>query len=224
MNLYYETYGNGPPLLLVHGALESISSYSAIILILAKKFKVIALDTRGHGKSTVDSTKLSYELYADDVFKFLDKLGLDSVNVLGWSDGGNTGLIVAMNHPKYVRRLAVMGANLYNKESSVPGWVNDTLRSQINLLEQSARDSRDEFELRVRKTLLTEPNIDPLYLSRIRCKTLVMAGENDLIKEKHTRLIAHSIKDSKLVIFKKASHDAPVEIPEKFAATVIDFF
>jgi len=85
VNLYYETYGNGPPLLLLHGALQSISSYSAIIPILAKKFKVIALDTRGHGKSTVDSTKLSYELYADDVFKFLDKLGLDSVNVLGWS-------------------------------------------------------------------------------------------------------------------------------------------
>jgi pimeloyl-ACP methyl ester carboxylesterase len=224
VNLYYETYGNGTPLLLLHGALESISSYSAIIPILTKKFKVIALDTRGHGKSTADSTRLSYELYADDVYKFLDKLGLDSVNVLGWSDGGNTGLILAMNHPKYVRRLAVMGANLYNKESSIPNWVNDTLRSQILFLEQNPGDSRDDFELRVKKTLLTEPNIDPSSLGKIQCKTLVMAGEKDVIKEKHTRLIANSIKDSKLVIFRKASHYAPVEIPEKFAATVIDFF
>src|SRR5690242_15255292 len=70
VNLYYETYGNGRPLLLLHGALESISSYSSIIPILAKKYKVIALDTRGHGRSTADSTKLSYELYADDVYKF----------------------------------------------------------------------------------------------------------------------------------------------------------
>jgi len=154
----------------------------------------------------------------------LDKLGLDSVNVLGWSDGGNTGLILAMNHPKYVRKLAIMGANLYNNKSSVPDWVNDTLRSQIQVLEQSQRDSRDEFELRVKKVLLTEPNIDPLSLGKIQCKTLVMAGEKDIIKEKHTRLIANSIKDSRLVIFKKASHDAPVEIPEKFAATVMDFF
>ncbi|SEW49838.1 alpha/beta fold hydrolase [Chitinophaga arvensicola] len=221
VRLYYETYGTGEPLVLLHGALESISSYAGIIPLLARNFKVIAVDTRGHGKSSADTTKLTYQLYAEDVNKLLTYLHLDSVRVLGWSDGGNTGLLLAMNHPEKVRQLAILGANLYNDHSSVADWVNDTLRSQIKVLEANADLN---FEWRVKQCLLNEPHIDPASLGKISCNTLVMAGEKDVIKEPHTRLIAKSIPHSTLIIFRKTGHEAVREIPELFVKTVTGFF
>lgn len=116
---------------------DAIQTFASQIPALSKHYKVIAVDTRGHGKSTADTTKLTYELYADDTYKLLNELKLDSVNVLGWSDGGNTGLILAMQHPEKVKKLAIMGANLYNDNTAVQEWVNDTLRQQIKRLEQT---------------------------------------------------------------------------------------
>lgn len=165
--LYYETYGKGDPLLLLHGADMSIASFNRIIPILAKHYKVIALDTRGHGQSSEDGKKLTYELYAEDVNAFLDELGLEAVNVLGWSDGGNTGLILAMNHPDKVKSLAAMAAVLYNDKSSVDPQVNKILSKQIKALENGALTDREAFSLRVKKSLLTEPNISPSSLSKI---------------------------------------------------------
>lgn len=221
--IYYETYGTGTPLLLLHGALESIQAFGNQIPALSRQFKVIAVDTRGHGKSTADTTRLTYELYAADMYQLLNTLKLDSVNVLGWSDGGNTGLILAMQHPEKVRKLAVMGANLYNDHTAVQEWVNDTLRQQIKRLEQTSSSGHD-FELRVKRTLLTEPHVLPASLQAIKCPVLVMAGEKDVIKEAHTELIANSIPNGHLLIFKKATHDAPREIPDQFNKAILDFF
>jgi pimeloyl-ACP methyl ester carboxylesterase len=221
--IYYEVYGQGEPLLLLHGALGSIEAFSKQIPELSKHYQVIAVDTRGHGRSTADTTRLTYELYADDVYRLLNELKLDHANVLGWSDGGNTGLILATRHPEKVRKLAVMGAVLYNNKTSVPDWVNDTLRNQVKALELSSRES-DKFVLRVKQCLLTEPNIDPQSLKAIKCPVLVMAGGQDVVKEEHTKLIAGSIAGAKLTIFKGATHEAPVEDPDSFNKAVLDFF
>lgn len=221
--IYYEVYGDGQPLLMLHGALESIVSFEKQIPFFAKSFKVIAVDTRGHGNSTADSMKLSYELYADDVYKLLNELNIDSAYILGWSDGGNTGLILAMQHPGKVKKLAVMGAVLFNNNTSIFDWVNKAIKDQIKTLEKKNDPSQD-FEWRVKHCLLTEPNIMPSSLKAIKCPVLVMAGEHDVVKEGHTKLIANSIPSSKMVIFEKASHQAPVEIPDKFNHTVLRFF
>ncbi len=220
--IYYEEYGEGEPLLLLHGALESIRNYEKQIPALSKSFRVIAVDTRGHGKSTADTTRLTYELYADDTYKLLNELKLDSVNILGWSDGGITGLILAMRHPEKVKKLAAMGANLYPDTTALYGWLIDTVQNQIKVIEAEHKPGSD-FVLRVNRCMLEEPHIDPSALKTIKCPVLVMAGERDVIKEAHTRLIAASIPGAELVILKDASHWAPSEMPDEFNKQVEAF-
>lgn len=105
IKMYYEVYGKGEPLLLLHGNSESIASFHKQIPELAKHYKVIALDSRAQGKSTEDGKQFTYELFAADAKAFLDELRLDSVHILGWSDGGNVGLIMAMQYPSKVKSL-----------------------------------------------------------------------------------------------------------------------
>jgi pimeloyl-ACP methyl ester carboxylesterase len=223
IKLYYEIYGSGEPLLLLHGNSQSISAFEKQVDEFSKKYRVIALDSRGQGNSTRDSTKLTYELFADDVNKFLEYLNLQNVNIVGWSDGGNTGLILAMQHPDKVKKLAVMGAVLYNNNTSVDEIVNPEIQKQIKEMEK-ANISKNDMEYRLKILLLTEPNINPDLLKTIKSPVLVMAGEKDVVKEQHTKLIAEKLPNSELVIFKKAGHYAPKEIPELFNKTVLNFF
>lgn len=223
IRMYYEEYGTGEPLLLLHGNAESISSFKYQIPELSKTFRVIALDSRGQGRSTENGEKLSYELMAEDVNAFLNETGLTNVNVLGWSDGGTTGLILAMKHPEKVKRLATMGANLYNDKTSVDDKINEQFRS---LREKIVKQDRPEskFEVQLIDLALNEPKINSEELKAIRCPTLVMAGSKDVIKEAHTKLIAAKIEKSKLVIFDKGTHYEPQENPERFNRTVLEFF
>lgn len=220
---YYETYGSsGDTVLLLHGNYESVKSFRKQIPELSKQFYVIAMDSRGQGYSSRDEKKMSYELMADDVFSFLETINMNRVNVLGWSDGGNIGLILAMQHPEKVKRLAIMGANLFNDNTSVEESVNKELRSQRARLIRQA--DVDPFRIEMIDLLLSQPRIDPKALEKIECPTLVMAGSDDVIKEGHTRLIAEKIRNSELVIFENGTHYEPLNNPERFNETVIDFF
>ncbi len=223
IRLYYEMYGDGEPLLLLHGNNESINSFEKQIGDFSKKYKVIAVDSRGQGNSTADNTKLTYELFANDINSFLDSLHLQNVNILGWSDGANIGLTLAMQHPDKVKKLAIMSANLYNNSSSVDEKISVIIQKQIKEME-AAQTSKNDIGYRLKILLLTEPNINPDSLQIIKAPVLVMAGEKDVIKEQHTKLISQKIPDSKLVIFKNTSHEAPKEIPEQFNKTVLNFF
>ncbi len=223
IKLYYEVYGSGEPLLLIHGNNESIVSFEKQIPELSKSYMVIALDSRGQGNSTSDSTKLTYELFAEDVNTFLDHLNIKQANVLGWSDGGNIALILALKHTKKVRKLAVMAAVLYNNSTSIPEEINDAIRKQLAEMEK-ARISKYDMDYRLKQLLLTEPNIDPESLKSIHAPVLIMAGKNDIVREAHTKLIAQKIPNSTLRIFKGTGHDAPKDIPEEFNKTVLEFF
>jgi pimeloyl-ACP methyl ester carboxylesterase len=221
--LYYETYGSGEPLLLLHGDSQSIYAFTFQIGDLSKKYKVIAVDTRGQGKSTDETTgPLSYDLFADDMKQMLDSLHIKKANILGWSDGGNTGLIMAVKYPDYVNKLAVMGANLFPTSEAVPDTILDQVKDAINY-EEKKTDARSKMQVRLYTMLLNEPHLTFDDMKKIKSPVLVMAGENDMILEKHTRAIAAAILHSKLVIFKGATHYAPVEIPKEFNAAVLDF-
>ncbi|HMI63024.1 MAG TPA: alpha/beta hydrolase, partial [Puia sp.] len=152
----------------------------------------------------------------------LDQLHLDSVNVLGWSDGGNTGLIMAMKYPAKVRRLAAMGANVFIDPTVVDGWVFRTLhKEQRELKDDSTAGSRNRDRLIT--LLLTEPRHRFEELAAIQCPVLVMAGQKDIIKEPHTRQIAAHIKNSRLLIFPGGTHYEPWEHPDLFNKAVLDF-
>jgi pimeloyl-ACP methyl ester carboxylesterase len=221
--IYYEEYGSGEPLLLLHGNSESIIGFNKQIPELSKYFRVIAIDTRGQGKSKEDGKKYSYDLFAEDMNALLDCLRLDSVNVLGWSDGGNTGLIMAMKYPAKVKRLAVMGANVFIDKTVVDKWVFKELNEQLKEF-KSDTTYKSVNRKRLITMLLTEPNHRFAELLQIRCPVLVMAGEKDVIKEGHTKAIAAGISKSELVIFPGGTHEMPRENPTVFNKTVLDFF
>jgi len=223
IKIYYEIYGTGEPLLLLHGNNASIASFNNQVEVLSKKYQVIALDSRGQGNSTGDTTRITYELMAEDVNAFLDQLQLKNVNVLGWSDGGNIALILAMQHPDKVKQMAVMGTVLFNNDSSVTPETNKLIRNQVKEM-QAKGAATSNMDYRLKMLLLTEPNINPDSLLKIQTPTLVMAGQHDVVKEKHTKLIAEKIANSKLVIFKGADHEAPKKIAQLFNQTVLDFF
>jgi pimeloyl-ACP methyl ester carboxylesterase len=110
--MYYEIYGKGEPLLIIHGNGGSIENFSNQIPFFSKKYQVILADSRAHGKSVDDQDSLSYEMMADDFAALLDHLKIDSAHVIGWSDGGINGLLLASRHPEKVKKLAATGANL----------------------------------------------------------------------------------------------------------------
>src|SRR5258706_11930835 len=107
--MYYETYGTGEPLLIIHGNGGSINNFIFQIPFFAQHYHTIIADSRDQGKSADPSDTLSYEMMADDLNALLDSLHFDSCYVIGWSDGGINGLLLAMRHPEKVKKLAVTG-------------------------------------------------------------------------------------------------------------------
>jgi pimeloyl-ACP methyl ester carboxylesterase len=223
IKLYYEIYGSGEPLLLLHGNNESIASFSAQIPELSKKYLVVAVDSRGQGNSTTNDSKLSYELFAGDINGLINNLQLKNVNILGWSDGANIALILAMRHSGRIKKIAAMAAVLYNDSTSIPNEINAIIKEQVSEMEKRRVDSMDMY-YRLKKLLLTDPNIHPDSLKQISVPALILAGENDVVREAHTKLIAEKIPRATLKIFKNTGHDAPKEIPDEFNKTVMDFF
>ena len=123
--IYFETYGHGSPVLVLHGGLGIIEDMQQQIRALARERFVVAVDSRGHGRSTDFDAPLSYTAMADDMLKLLDELKIDRVDVVGWSDGGIIALDLAMHHPDRVRRIVAIGAKydvdgLINKPISGP--------------------------------------------------------------------------------------------------------
>jgi pimeloyl-ACP methyl ester carboxylesterase len=218
--LYYEEYGQGEPLLLLHGNSQSIQAFSQQIGALAQHFRVIAVDTRAQGKSQdATSTPLSYERFATDMRQLLDSLHLRQVNVLGWSDGGNTALTLALRYPAYVKRMAVMGANLFpGAQALEPDFVR--------FLQEQAKHpaAASSTQKRLLQLLLHEPQLTFDELTRLPAPTLVMAGEYDVILPAHTQAIAAHLPHATLVIFPEASHYAPQEISAAFNEQVLHFF
>lgn len=222
-NLYYETYGSGEPILLLHGNSQNIMAFKFQIGELAKRYKVVAVDTRGQGESTDKSTgPLTYDLFAADMKQFLDSLHIKKINILGWSDGGNTGLTMALRYPDYVNKLAIMGSNLFPTTDAVPDSIINEVKAGIKGFQKQG-DDHSKLQVRLMTMLLTEPHLTFDELKTIQSPVLVMAGEHDLILEKHTKAIAAAIPHSQLIIFKGATHFAPVEVPKAFNEAVIKF-
>lgn len=224
VKLYYETYGQGPPLLLLHGNGETISSFSNQIAALAAHYQVIAVDTRDHGNSARTKGRLTYDLFADDMRALLDSLRLPAACVVGWSDGGNTGLSLARRYPGRVRALVTMGANLYADTTAVDAKTLKEVRQLHRLTAPLAPFSKEMRRAhRLTALLLHYPQMTPAQLHAIRTPTLIIAGEKDIIKKQHTELIAKSVPGAELYLVPGATHYAPQEKPQLFNQAVLDF-
>ena len=224
IKLYYETYGQGEPLLLLHGNGQSIGDLAQQIPALARHYQVIAVDTRAQGQSTTNGQTLTYDLFAEDMSALLTALHLPAARVVGWSDGGNTGLSLALHHPQQVKKLVTMGANLWADTLAVTAATLREVRkgkAQTTLLWPINKQARRVRPLMV--LLLNYPRMKAADLAGIAAPTLVLAGQHDLIQAAHTRLIAASLPHGQVRILPGLTHYAPHEDPAAFNAAVLEF-
>jgi pimeloyl-ACP methyl ester carboxylesterase len=227
--MYYETYGKGEPLLIIHGNGGSINNFLYQIPYFAKNYQVIIADSRAQGKSIDPSDSLSYEMMTDDLNALLDKLNLKSCYVIGWSDGGINGLLLAIRHPDKVKKLAVTGANLWPDSTAVDPWVYNWAMTANQQLTDSLKRAKNptaelKTEAKLYHLLSYEPHITVAQLKTITCPVLVIGGDHDVIQPKHTMLIAQSIPQSYLWIIPNSGHSTPIYKKEQFNQVVGDFF
>ena len=228
IRLYYETYGSGPAMLLIHGNGGSIKVMCHQIEHFSKKYKVVVADSRGHGKSELGAGRLTYDQMAEDLNLFLDKLNLQSVYVLGWSDGGILGLLLAIRHPGKVSKLALMGASL--RPDGAYNWALERAMQNIVHVESMISQGDQTMPWQAIKQrlllMLEQPNISTSRLKAVQAPTLVMAGDRDIIIDSHTLEIFHALPKAKahLCIFPGATHMLPFENPSLFNQTVDAFF
>jgi pimeloyl-ACP methyl ester carboxylesterase len=223
-SIYCETFGAGSPVLVLHGGVGSMEDMSFQIRALAKSHFVIAVDSRGHGRSTGANGPLSYSLMSDDMVKVLDSLKINRVDVVGWSDGGIIGLDLAMRHPERIRRLVTIGAN-YNPEGlEYTPSVDEVPRIAIRYWLLAPDPAQWPALYRNVVTMWrTQPKYTLNDLGHIKAPTLVMAGEDDLIKREHTDQLAKSIPGGHESIIAGGTHSMPIEKPEIVNLKILNF-
>lgn len=222
--MYYEVYGSGKPLLIIHGNGGSIRDFRFQIPYFAKKYKVILADSRAQGKSADPSDSLTYEMMADDLNALLNTLRLDSCYVIGWSDGGIDGLLLAMRHPDKVKKLAITGANLWPDTTAVDPDLFQWVVATNDSLGRVAQTPAVKAQKKLLNLMVDNPHIATDELKKVKCPTLVIGGDNDVILPKHTMQIAQAIPQSYLWILPNSGHSTPIVYKDLFNQVIGDFF
>lgn len=221
VDLHYREQGTGEPLILLHGNGEDGSYFERQMDAFASRFRVIALDTRGHGRSPRGEAPFTIRQFADDLLAFMDGQGIERAHLLGFSDGGNIALAFALAHPERVGKLVLNGANLDG--GGVKPSVQLPIVAGYGAASLFARWSvRAHRKAEMLSLMVNDPNIAPEELAELRVPTLVVAGTRDMIKEEHTRLIARNIPGARLA-FVEGDHFVAAGNPEEFNKVVRRF-
>ncbi len=221
---YCEVYGKGETLLLIHGNSGSIHDMKYQISYFSKYNKVIIVDSRAQGKSVDYSDSLTYEMMADDFNAILDTLHIRSAYVIGWSDGGINGLLLAMRHPEKVKKLAETGANLVPDTSVFDPGANAFMENTLKALKGQAADANTKNEVKLIHMMQIEPNIQSSSLQTIKCPVFVIGGDHDAIMPAHTLGIFNNIKEAYLWIVPNSGHATLQRYAEEFNNKVHEFF
>jgi pimeloyl-ACP methyl ester carboxylesterase len=223
--MYCETYGQGQPLLIIHGNGGSINNFVYQIPYFSANYKVIIADSRAQGKSLDGGDSLSYEMMADDYAALLSVLKIDSAYVIGWSDGGINGLLLNIRHPEKVKKLAVTGANLRPDTSAVNQDVVDMIMPEYNALKnKSSRSEAERSEWKLMRILVEEPHIPLSDLQKIKTPALVIGGDHDILKPAHTLQIFQNIPNAYLWILPDSGHSTPIVYKDEFNKKIDEFF
>ena len=199
IQLHYLEQGQGQPLILLHGNGEDNSYFIHQIDHFSKEYRVIAIDTRGHGKSPRGEKPFTIKQFAEDLHDFMDEKGIAKAILLGFSDGGNIALTLALKHPERIEKLILNGANLFpNGVKPLYQWPIEIGYRIAKLFSKKSEKAKQNTEML--GLMVNEPHIDPKELARLTMPVLVVAGTKDMIKESHTRLIYKSLPDAQLNI------------------------
>lgn len=221
IQLNYVEMGAGFPLVLLHGNGGDLGYFQNQMEAFSARYRVIAVDTRGHGRSPRGEAPFTLEQFAEDLKDFLDSLGIQRCHLLGFSDGGNIALLFALKYPGYLEKLILNGANVdpsgvkrRAQLSIMLGWA------VCGVLKRFQPEAVHKWELL--DLMVTQPHISLLELRKLRMPTLVAAGDKDLILESHTRAIAASIPGSRLAIL-PGDHLVARRNPQAFNPLVLEF-
>lgn len=207
VNLYYEKYGSGKPLIMLHGSGENCTIFTKAISVLEKHFTVYAIDTRNHGKSSKVS-ELHYDDMAQDVYEFICLLKLEKPIIYGFSDGGIVALTLALKHQDMLERIIISGVN--TKPDGLAAYQT-AIYKFIYFFTKSKRI----------KVILTEPDISYDVLKTIKIPVDITGGSMDMIKQSHMKEIADSIPNSTLTIFKNEFHGTYIAGSKKIAYYIL---
>lgn len=213
-NIYYEVYGEGKPVVLLHGGFGYIDSYKKYIPILSKQFKVIAISIRGFGKSEIGSKEYSFNLLAEDVKKVIETEGQEKAILIGSSFGGKISYIVAQNYPGLVSKIITMGAPMGYSGYSEAGmdWLKNFRAEELEsyrpdfkrIMPDSLRFN--EFAQKLNFIWSTH-NLNSNDLKEIECPVLLLYGDRDLYCTlEHIVTIYHSISKAQLAILPNSTH------------------
>ncbi len=217
IKLYYEIYGEGPPLVVLHGNGGSIESASSHYPDLIKKYKVIAIDSRSQGRSTDSDKPLTYDQMASDVNVLLDQIGIDSAFIWGQSDGAILCVVLAMDYPKKVKRVVAYAPNIQPDSNAVFGWA-------VTAVNRVIKTSADKHEVKLYEMMRDYPNIPFSKLNSIKAPCLIMGGDRDVIRPEHLVKMFQNIPNSQLCILPGATHGGAWEKKEQFLQIMNDIY
>jgi pimeloyl-ACP methyl ester carboxylesterase len=229
--LWFAAYGAGAPVILLHGGLANSDYWgNQVPALTAAGYRVILIDSRGHGRSSRDARPYTYELMASDVVAVMDHLTLAPAAVVGWSDGAIIGLVLALHNPDRVTRVFAFAANM-DPSGVIPGvdhnpmFVRFIRKAQIDYRRLSPTpDDFAGFSAAVEHMWDTEPNYTAADLARITTPVAIVDGDHDeAIKREHTEYLARSIPGAQLIILPAASHFAMFQQPREFNDAMLGF-
>ena len=229
IKIWYAAFGRGAPVILLHGGLANSNYWGKLIPALAQRYRVIVMDSRGHGRSSRDEKPYGYDLMASDVVALLDYLKIDKAALIGWSDGAIIGLDIAMRHPERLSKLFAFAAN--SDPSAVKDVEHDPVfstfiaraRTEYEKLSPTPKEY-DAFLKQITKMWESEPHWTAADLAAIKVPTWIVDADHDeAIKRDNTLFMADNIPGSGLLIQPEVSHFSFLQDPQQFNADVLHF-
>jgi pimeloyl-ACP methyl ester carboxylesterase len=229
IKIWYATFGKGDPVILLHGGLANANYWGHQVPVLAERYRVIVMDSRGHGRSTRDERPYGYELMASDVVGLMDFLKIPKAAVVGWSDGAILGLEMAIRHPARLTKLFAFAAN------SNPSAVKDVDKSPVftAFIARAAKEYEalsatpgeyKSFVEQIGRMWATQPNYTAVQLQGILTPTWIVDGDHDeAIKRENIEYMAAEIPGAGLLIQPEVSHFSFLQDPVQFNGNVLHF-
>lgn len=219
--IFVKILGSGEPLLLLHGNGNDFSFFEKQIHVFEEYFQVIAMDTRGHGKSDKNYS-LNLEDLSEDVYDLLEELNIGSINILGFSDGANLALTFAKNHPKKIKRLILNSPNKdFSQIKLLPRIGSYIIYYKLKILSKIFTGLENYFS--VYKLMFDKIKIEDSDYKKFDFPVLIIAGERDLIYLENFYNIAKKIKKSKLYIIENHGHKVARTNPYEYNDVILDF-